>query len=618
MVRETAGHPTRGRAGIGVETRFQRHAWLLLAPMLSACAIDDRRVPVLGSEADGVPGASGAAGAGRLEPGGPAAGAGGLGSGAPSGVPGAEAEVLPEPEALSAATDRVDLGGVEVGTAIRYDWVVRGGALGPFTGLSLSSTSQEGLSLADGCGSRLEAGAECTIAVTLTPVALGTIVVALSLGDDAGARVDLTLTARGQGRITVGVEGNGRILSTPPGIDCGATCSALFDPGFVSLQVEPGPGMRFAGIDGASCRLPSPTCSVSFQTTVRLTARFFEPVNNFAFISSTALSPTLGSVSAYDAECNRLATAEGLNTTTGDGFIAAVSSSQSSFVERLRPGVRGWLQPDLRPFADTLEGLFAGEMYYPLARNEAGIPDDRRVITGATADGGISDNCSDWSDPAGEVTVGDPLEGVGRWLEAYVSSCGERQPVVCLGNTRTAPLAFEPVRGQRIWRTTTPYVPGSMPPDEKCEQEKPSGVAVARALVAYTDRPASDVLDPAATYVRLDGTLVGTGAQLVASSNDAFWENGFSIGATIQTGIWQDAAGGYTAAGLFLVWNGARDMLTPALAEDSCDDWTATTGSGLAGIVGRAQSGFWTRGGTDDCTAAAVLDCVESSSAPTQ
>jgi hypothetical protein len=70
--------------------------------------------------------------------------------------------------------------------------------------------------------------------------------------------------------------------------------------------------------------------------------------------------------------------------------------------------------------------------------------------------------------------------------------------------------------GKRIWVTNSAFVPGSMSPDQKCQSERPLGVTAGVALLAYTDRPASAVLDLAASYVQPDGQLVGTGAELLA------------------------------------------------------------------------------------------------------
>ena len=69
------------------------------------------------------------------------------------------------------------------------------------------------------------------------------------------------------GTFTLAVDktGNGRILSTPAGIDCGTACSADFTTGStVTLVADPDPGWTFAGWTGA--------CSGTGPCTVTMTA----------------------------------------------------------------------------------------------------------------------------------------------------------------------------------------------------------------------------------------------------------------------------------------------------------------------------------------------------------
>ena len=72
--------------------------------------------------------------------------------------------------------------------------------------------------------------------------------------------------------LTVTKEGNGTVTSSPPGIDCGATCSARYNGGtIVVLTATPIPGWGFWGWQGA-CTGTSTTCTVnvsSATTTVR-------------------------------------------------------------------------------------------------------------------------------------------------------------------------------------------------------------------------------------------------------------------------------------------------------------------------------------------------------------
>ena len=68
--------------------------------------------------------------------------------------------------------------------------------------------------------------------------------------------------------------GSGIVTSDPPGIDCGATCSASFDYGTtLSLTATPAPGSSFTGWSGEGCS-GTGTCTVSMTQARNVTATF--------------------------------------------------------------------------------------------------------------------------------------------------------------------------------------------------------------------------------------------------------------------------------------------------------------------------------------------------------
>jgi hypothetical protein len=84
----------------------------------------------------------------------------------------------------------------------------------------------------------------------------------------ASARPDVSGVSPLATPVTLNVtkQGNGRVSSSPPGIDCGATCSAGFNAGtIVVLTATPVPGWGFWGWTGA-CTGPSTTCTVNLST----------------------------------------------------------------------------------------------------------------------------------------------------------------------------------------------------------------------------------------------------------------------------------------------------------------------------------------------------------------
>jgi Divergent InlB B-repeat domain len=90
---------------------------------------------------------------------------------------------------------------------------------------------------------------------------------------------DVSVTATftrpsGTSRLTVVVEGQGRVVSSPAGIDCtSTTCSALFADGTaVSLAATSAPGAKFAGW-GVGCSGPG-ACSLTMRGDVQVFAHF--------------------------------------------------------------------------------------------------------------------------------------------------------------------------------------------------------------------------------------------------------------------------------------------------------------------------------------------------------
>src|SRR6185295_15607790 len=103
----------------------------------------------------------------------------------------------------------------------------------------------------------------------------------------------------------------------------------------------------------------------------------------------------------------------------------------------------------------------------------------------------------------------------------------------------SSPVALTSASGKRIWLTRDAYTPGSMTPDEFCQSTRPAGVARGVAFVAYTTRPAAAVLDPEALYVRIDGAIVGTGADLADGRVLAGpWLSEYGMAEGVSGGTW--------------------------------------------------------------------------------
>jgi hypothetical protein len=125
----------------------------------------------------------------------------------------------------------------------------------------------------DNCPASLSPGGACTVTVRFTPTISGLLAGTLT-APWSGGDVGVALSGIGLRRITITRIGGGagHVVSSPSGLDCGTTCSALF-AGAVTLTATPDAQDRFAGWDAlcgtaTTCTLPAAGGSIS------LTARF--------------------------------------------------------------------------------------------------------------------------------------------------------------------------------------------------------------------------------------------------------------------------------------------------------------------------------------------------------
>jgi len=534
----------------------------------------------------------------------------------------AEAASHPDAPGVLASPSEVDLGAqIEGIPAPAVDWSLTNATSVPLEHLRLSGGPLADFEVDNGCSATLVPGETCHVRLSFIPN-LGGDLQATVLATWDGAQAKIVIKARGLPLLTVSLAGQGRIVSDPPGIECPGRCSAPFD---VELQVHltatPVDGWRISDWSGERCDGPVSECLLAPLIDLRTSHRdvqvsFFQALNNFIFLSSEEFPPTLGGVAPYDAACNRLATAAGINTAQGDGYIAAISDSTSLFTERLRPGVRGWVRLDGKPFADSVQQMLrGGEIYHPIQYDERlDVPRGGSVLfslTGTHADGTLGENCSDWttSSDSAMYTLGDPLQGgPGAWVDDidYPCSSVPGTRITCLENQRAAALAIVPRTGKRIWLSKTPFAIGSSTPDDRCQSDRPANVAQAAALVAHVGGRARDGLDLSANYVRSDGQLVGTGEQLAAAS-------AAGLSTRIDTGIWQSGDGTYLQPDLegLRVWTGADDMATLGTAATTCNDWTDAGGVGISGKAQATASAFWALGVPESCLASRYLYCVE-------
>src|SRR5690606_11164353 len=103
--------------------------------------------------------------------------------------------------------------------------------------------------------------------------------------------------------------------------------------------------------------------------------------------------------------------------------------------------------------------------------------------------------------------------------------------------------------------------------------------------------PATSFLSTGATYVRPDGVVIGTGAEIVAAGDEL---SAFAPNVTLRSGAWQRADGAYTIG---LVWTGAdyagRKLDAHGTAATTCNDWAPSGTKGSQGLAHRTNYAFW-------------------------
>ena len=329
-----------------------------------------------------------------------------------------------------------------------------------------------------------------------------------------------------------------------------------------------------------------------------MTATFSPLINNLIFVTHDTFATTLGGVAAYDAKCNAAASAVGLNNLAGSGYIAYLSSPSSLASTRLG-SARGWVRLDGRPFADTQSSLLNGQVFNPIHFADFGQVDSGVFVMTGTSFGQLGNSCSGWTSASGVGLGGDPQAGP-SWSDLFGDQlCSAAGHLICVGISKTTPVAAVVTSGRQIWHTNTPYIiGGGLTPDQKCQSERPAGVTSAVAFIDYAAKSAASLLSPNQNYVRPDGTLVGTGAQLSSNSY-------------LESGIWQSAAGTYEFAS---VWSGGNYPDTVG-SLTTCADWTSSSDTGITaiGVANSVATNYWWGNSGAYCNATYVnLYCLQT------
>jgi hypothetical protein len=177
------------------------------------------------------------------------------------------------PAGIVADAGTLNFGVVEVDTRKEATVQVSNPGTGDVTLAARTATG--GFVVIDNCPATLSAGAACTLHVALTPSHNGVITGALSVPSSANT---LTIRLRAVGARQVRLDpagaGEGFVVSVPPGIACGTSCSALFTGG-VALIATPGADNFFTGW-GVECGVDK-VCVLPAQSGNVLLTPTFQP-----------------------------------------------------------------------------------------------------------------------------------------------------------------------------------------------------------------------------------------------------------------------------------------------------------------------------------------------------
>jgi phospholipase C len=96
--------------------------------------------------------------------------------------------------------------------------------------------------------------------------------------------------------LAVTLSGTGSVASSPPGINCGQTCSASFQAGTqVTLSETPGTNSYFAGWSGGGCSGTKATCTLTLSASQQVTATFTQNAPVLTVVLAGSGSGTISS-----------------------------------------------------------------------------------------------------------------------------------------------------------------------------------------------------------------------------------------------------------------------------------------------------------------------------------
>lgn len=457
------------------------------------------------------------------------------------------------------------------------------------------------------CTAALGPGQSCTVTITFSPAANGTRTASVT-ANAGGPSLSLAVSGTGTSpyHLSVTVTGSGSVNSSDGMISScsasGGTCSVDYpNPASVTLTATTSDASEayFQDWNSASCDGPVKTCSESVNAVKTVVASFgsYSSSGNLMFVTSTVHTGNLGGLAGADAICQARASAAGIG---GGTYRAWLSSSTVDAKARLGAN-RGWRRMDGSILADDLASSTIPNLLNSVRYDENGatISPNFAYFTGSGVSGTYGgSSCTDWTATTGNGQTADSRLGVSGWAYSGIASCASQAHLLCVMTKNSASIALPPAPAgaKLIVMSNTVFTPNAtVSPDQHCISQAGSGY---KALVGYTTGAASTALDAATTYVRPDGVVIGTGAELMA----------ITTGTYLRSGIFQRADGLYINTGMLL---GPSSLTSVGTASNTCANWTSTaTGTPAAGTSNQT-TGYAFFGYLLNCNSGGNLYCVQ-------
>lgn len=300
------------------------------------------------------------------------------------------------------------------------------------------------------------------------------------------------------------------------------------------------------------------------------------------FVTADAIPMTVNEgndpIEYFNEECQGRAATAGFE----GAYIAWMAAVQNEDVTQRLDGASGWVRPDGKPFAVSVDALLAGEILYPPILDEANVevPPSTFVATNVGADGlGIENGCSA-ADPNFTIPGGIAFGGTDLWTSGEVGPCGGMHRIYCIGvgpSESVSPpagmvkghmifVSAETSSGNFDFATPTPVCP-----TKTTRLRATSAESIAEQL----ERLAGGQM--AQPILRFDGVVV---ARSVTDFIEGAWKAPVNVTKPVNY-----------LPGDLSVWTGAQTVTGHSAAGDSCGDWhTSGADTGVVGVAGAGNT----------------------------